>query len=307
MSEYRPSLIRGLLALTIRELKKWMKEPIILIMAILQPIIWMGLLGKAMNLNAIFSASNLNNLNIPDLRIPEYSITIPGALIKQKLLEILENVGANVMQNFFGVADYFSYMSVGMISMIVMFTTMFSGMSMVWDRRLGFLDKVLSTPVPRSAIIFSKVLNAALRSMFQATIILALAIVLGLKISPTFSPLNLLGIYAAIFLLSVGLSSLFLALALRSTRHEVQMAVVNLINMPLMFASNIFFPTAMMPEWLQIIANINPVSYLTDAIRQLAIFPLNISMLVIDFVYLSIFAVVLSTTGITLSWKYLTK
>ncbi|MEM0089919.1 MAG: ABC transporter permease [Nitrososphaerota archaeon] len=307
MSEYRPNILRGLSALTIRELKKWAKEPIILLMAILQPIIWMGLLGKAMNLNAIFSVNSLSNVNIPDIKIPEYGITISGTLIKQRLLEVFENIGTNVMQNFFGVTDYFSYMSVGMISMIVMFTTMFSGMSMVWDRRLGFLDKVLSTPVPRSAIIFSKVLNAALRSMFQATIILALAAILGLKISPTFSPMNLLGIYAAIFLLSVGLSSLFLALALRSTRHEVQMAVVNLINMPLMFASNIFFPTSMMPEWLQAIANVNPVSYLTDAIRQLTIFPLNSSTLVIDFVYLGVFAIILSAIGITLSWRYLTR
>ncbi len=307
MSEYHPSMLRGLLALTNRELKKWVKEPIILLMAIIQPIIWMGLLGKAMNLNAIFSANSLSNLNIPDIKIPEYDIVVPSSLIKQKLLEAFEGIGANIMQNVFGVTDYFSYMSVGMISMIIMFTTMFSGMSMVWDRRLGFLDKVLSTPVPRSAIIFSKVLNATLRSMFQATIILALALVLGLKISPMFSPLNLLGIYAAIFLLSTGLSSLFLALALRSTRHEMQMAIVNLVNMPLMFASNIFFPTSMMPEWLQAIANVNPVSYLTDAIRQLTILPLNISTLVMDFAYLGAFAAALSAIGITLSWRYLTK
>ncbi|MEM2909967.1 MAG: ABC transporter permease [Nitrososphaerota archaeon] len=307
MSEYRPSILRGLLALTIRELKKWAKEPIILLMAILQPVIWMGLLGKAMNINAIFSANSLSNVNIPDISIPDYGITIPSLLIKQRLLEAFDSIGANVMQNVFGVADYFSYMSMGMISMIVMFTTMFSGMSMVWDRRLGFLDKVLSTPVSRAAIIFSKVLNAALRSMFQATIILALAVVFGLKISPTFSPVNLLGIYAAVFLLSVGLSSLFLALALRSTRHETQMAVVNLINMPLMFASNVFFPTSMMPEWLRAIASVNPVSYLTDAIRQLTIMPLDASMLVTDFIYLGVFAAVLSAIGITLSWKYLTR
>ncbi|MCS7136561.1 MAG: ABC transporter permease [Nitrososphaerota archaeon] len=307
MSDYNPSVLRGLLALTTRELKKWAKEPIILLMAVLQPVIWMGLLGKAMNLNAIFSINSLNNVNVPDIKIPEYGIIVPGSLLKQKLLEVFESIGANVMQTVFGVTDYFSYMSVGMISMIVMFTTMFSGMSMVWDRRLGFLDKVLSTPVPRSAIIFSKVLNAALRSMFQATIILALAVVFGLKISPKFSPLNLMGIYAAIFLLSVGLSSLFLALALRSTRHEMQMAVVNMINMPLMFASNIFFPTSMMPEWLQAIANVNPVSYLTDAIRQLTILPLNTSALVMDFIYLGAFAVTLSAIGITLSWRYLTK
>jgi ABC-2 type transport system permease protein len=85
------------------------------------------------------------------------------------------------------------------------------------------------------------------------------------------------------------------------------MAVVNLVNMPLMFASNIFFPTSMMPEWLQAIANVNPISYLTDAIRQLTILPLNISALIIDFLYLGAFAAALSAIGITLSWRYLTR
>jgi len=314
-NEYHPSMLRGLWALTVRELKKWLKEPIILMMAVLQPVIWMGLFGKAMDLGRMFSAGNLGNLNVGDVTIPgsllnppvNGVVTIPGALIAQQLQQMLSNIGDAVMQNTFGVADYFSYMAVGMISMIVMFTTMFSGMSIVWDRRLGFLDKVLSTPVSRAAIILSKMLNAALRAMFQATIILALAILLGLKVSATFTPLNLLGIYAAVFLLSMGLSALFLALALRSTRQETQMAIVNLINMPLMFASNTFFPIKMMPEWIQAIASVNPVSYLTDALRQLTVFSLDASALITDFIYLGVFAAVLSIIGVVLSWRYLTK
>ncbi|MEM3783998.1 MAG: ABC transporter permease [Candidatus Bathyarchaeia archaeon] len=310
VNEYHPSLIRGLLALTLRELKKWLKEPIILFMAILQPIIWMGLFGKAMNLNAMFTAGNINlpsTLPIPgEALIPPQNgvvIYVSGAALSQ----MISNFGSGIMQNVFGVADYFSYMSVGMISMIVLFTTMFSGMSIVWDRRLGFLDKVLSTPVSRAAIILSKMFNAALRAMFQATIILALAVAFGLKVSETFTPLNLLGVYAAVFLLSMGLSSLFLALALRSTRQETQMAIVNLINMPLMFASNTFFPISLMPEWIQAIASVNPVSYLTDAIRQLTVLPLDASKLLVDFTYLGVFAAALSIIGVVLSWRYLTR
>ncbi|MGB9960033.1 MAG: ABC transporter permease [Candidatus Bathyarchaeales archaeon] len=315
-NEYHPSMLRGLWALTVRELKKWLKEPIILLMAVLQPVIWMGFFGKAMNLNEMFSANSLTNIQIPDaIPIPGNYVIPPvngvvyvsGAWISQMLQQMFSNIGTSVMQNTFGVADYFSYMAVGMISMIVMFTTMFSGMSIVWDRRLGFLDKVLSTPVSRAAIILSKMFNAALRAMFQATIILALAVLLGLKVSSTFTPLNLLGIYAAVFLLSMGLSALFLALALRSTRQETQMAIVNLINMPLMFASNTFFPIKMMPTWIQAIASVNPVSYLTDALRQLTVFSLDVSALITDFIYLGIFAAVLSVIGVVLSWRYLTK
>jgi ABC-2 type transport system permease protein len=180
-------------------------------------------------------------------------------------------------------------------------------MSIVWDRRLGFLDKVLSTPVSRAAIIFAKVLNATLRAMFQATIILALAYLLGLQVSSTFTLLNILGVYAAIFLLGVGLSSVFLAFSLRSTRMERPMQIVSLITIPLMFASNTFFPISLMPDWMQAIAHVNPLSYVTDAVRQLTILPLDASALIMDFTYLSIFAAALATIGIVLSWRYLTK
>ena len=315
MNEYHPSKFHGIWALTKRELKKWLKEPIILLMAILQPILWMGLFGKAMNIDNMSASANFGNINMPNLTLPgSYAtppvtgyITIPGSQISAMFQQALANIGPNAMQNIFGVKDYFSYMSVGMISFIVMFTTMFSGMSIVWDRRLGFLNKVLSTPVSRGAIIFSKVLNAGLRSMFQATIILILAVIFGLQVSSTFTPLNIFGVYAAIFLLSVGLSSVFLALALRSTRQETQMAIVNLINLPLMFASNSLFPISMMPDWIQVIVRVNPVSYLTDALRQLVILPLDSSLLMFDLTYLSIFAVVFSFIGIALSWRFLTK
>ena len=312
-NKYKPNLIRGLWALTVRELKKWLKDPVMVLMLVLQPLIWMGLLGKSMRIDALFSA---NNINLPQqIPIPSNAVispTIPpgipyvflnGTIISQ----MFANMGTSIMQNTFGVADYFSYMAVGMISMIVMTTTMFSGMSIVWDRRLGFLDKVLSTPVPRGAIIFSKVLNATLRAMFQATIILALAYLLGLQLSPTFTLLNLLGIYAAIFLLGVGLSSIFIAFSLRSTRMERPMQIISLIMMPLMFASNTFFPISLMPDWMQAIARVNPLSYVTDAVRQLTILTLDASALIMDFMYLSIFAAVLAAIGIVLSWKYLTK
>jgi len=308
-NEYHPSLLRGLWALTNRELKKWLKDPVMLVMFVLQPLIWMSLLGKSMNISAMFSA---NNINMPaTMPIPSNIVISPSGvnvvLNGTALSQMFADMGAQIMQNTFGVADYFSYMAIGMVSMIVMTTTMFSGMSIVWDRRLGFLDKVLSTPVPRGAIIFAKVLNATLRAMFQATIILALAYLLGLQVSSTFTPLNLLGVYAAIFLLSVGLSSVFLAFSLRSTRMERPMQFVSLITMPLMFASNTFFPVSSMPDWMQAIAKVNPLTYMTDAVRQLTILPLDVSALMIDFAYLSIFAAALATIGIVLSWKYLTK
>jgi ABC-2 type transport system permease protein len=277
MKHNSKSKLHGIWALTNRELKKWYKEPVIFLLSIIQPIIWMGLLGKSMNIGAL----------IPD---------IPGV-----------DPGA-IMQQTFGTSDYFSFMAVGVIGMTALFTTMFSGMSIVWDRRLGFLDKALSTPVSRAVIIFSKVLSATLRSMFQAGIIIIIAVAFGLQFGVNFNPLNVLGVFAIMFLLCVGLSSLFIAVSIRSTRMETPMAVMNLINLPMMFASNAFYPAKLMPDWLQPVVNINPLSYTNDAIRQLLIVnTINYTQLTLDFTYIGIFAFVVATIGIILSWRFLSK
>jgi len=271
--------LHGLWALTNRDLKKWYKEPFQLFMTILQPILWMGLFGKAMNIGAIFTS----NPNIPP------------------------QITEQLMIRTFGTSDYFSYMAVGMLSFVSLFTTMSSGMSIVWDRRLGVLDKILSTPVARSVIVFSKVLTATLRSLAQAGIVLIIAFALGLKVGPSFAPINIIGVFAVTFLICVGLSSMFLMIAIRSTRWETQMAVMNLLNLPLMFSSNSLFPISTMPDWLQTIASLNPLSYASDGIRQLLVYQMNSSQLLLDFAYLGAFAVVFATIGTVLSWRFLNK
>jgi ABC-2 type transport system permease protein len=277
VNEYCPRRLHGIWALTNRELKKWYKAPVIFLLSIIQPILWMGLLGKSMNISALIPT------NIPGVN--------PGT----------------ILQGTLGTSDYFSFMAVGMIAFTALFTTMFSGMSVVWDRRLGFLNKVLSTPVSRAVIIFSKVLSATLRSMFQSGIIILIAVAFGLQFGPNFTPLKILGVFAIIFLICVGLSSLFIAITIRSTRMETPMAVVNLINLPLMFASNAFFPTKFMPDWLQTVAKFNPLSYTIDAVRQLLIFNTDYVQLAWDFTYVGIFAVIVAVIGIVLSWRFLTK
>jgi ABC-2 type transport system permease protein len=199
-------------------------------------------------------------------------------------------------------------MAVGMIAFTALFTTMFSGMSVVWDRRLGFLNKALSTPVSRAVIILSKVFSATLRAMFQAAIILIIALPLGFQFGAAFTPLSILGVFAFLFLICMGLSSLFIAINIRSTRIETPMAVMNLLNLPLTFASSAFFPIDRMPPWLQAVANVNPLSYTMNGMRQLLINPvIDYSQLVLQYAYVGIFAVVLTTVGIVLSWRYLNK
>jgi len=303
LNEHRAGKLHGIWALTNRELKKWYKAPVIFTLSIIQPILWMGLLGKAMNIGAIFSSGSLDKLMSNLVLTPPLTSTQT-----QQLGVFFQGLQTSIMQNTFNTTDYFSFMAVGMIAFTALFTTAFSGMSVVWDRRLGFLNKALSTPVSRGVIVFSKVLSATLRSMFQAGIIIVIALAFGLQFGASFSPLFILGVFAILFLICVGLSSMFIAITIRSTRIETPMAVMNLITLPLMFASNAFFPTNIMPSWLQTVAQVNPMTYTTDALRQFLInSTTDFAQVARDFAYVGIFAVVVATIGIVLSWRYLSK
>jgi len=279
------SPFHGLWTLTNRELKKWYKAPVILLLSIIQPIFWIALFGKAMNLQTLFSGTTLS---IPGLNIPK---------------DIIDKIGQEILKQTFGTTDYFSYLAAGMLSFITLFTSMQSGMSMIWDRRLGVLDRLLTTPVSRSNIIISKVLSSVIRSLVQATIVLIVAVLLGMSFYPGINIFDFLGAYTALFLISFGLSSLFLMVAIRASSWESQMAVMNLLNLPLLFTSNAFYPINSMPSWLKPIAEINPLTYSNAVIRGML---LGIQTnLTIDFIYIAVFAIVLSIVGIILSWKYI--
>lgn len=271
------SPLHGLWALTNRDLKKWYKNPIQLFISLIQPIVWLGLFGKALNFSSFVSQSGA-----------------PQSIQNQ------------IMLNTFGTTSYFSFLSAGMLAFIILFTAAFSGMSVVFDRRFGFLNKALSTPVGRGAIAISKVMQSVIRSLIQAAIVLGIAIALGMDYTHM-TVLGVIGAFVILFLMSFGLSSLFVMLALRSSDWQTQMALINLLNLPLLFASNALLPVKMMPTWLQTVTKLNPVSYANDATRQLLIGAVGTSGLAVDFAVMIGFAAILAGLGIVLSWKLLSK
>jgi ABC-2 type transport system permease protein len=282
------SPLHGLWALTNRDLLKWYKNPIQLFISLVQPVVWLGLFGKAFNITGIFASQ-------------------PG--VTQAELNTI-NLGT------FGTTSYFSYLGAGMLAFIIMFTAAFAGMSVVWDRRFGFMNKALSTPVGRGAIVTAKVLQSVIRSLIQAAIVLVIAVALGMD-TANFGILTVGGSFVMLFLMTFGLSSLFVMLALRSSDWQTQMAVINLLNLPLLFASNAMLPVKIMPSWLQSVVKFNPVSYAVDGVRQMLLGSGSASAaaagynilapLWVDFTVLAGFAALLSILGIVLSWKLLTK
>ena len=271
------SPLHGLWALTKRDLKKWYTNPYQLLISLIQPAVWLGLFGKAVNFGSFISAGGVSQAQ--------------------------QNA---ILLGIFGTTSYFSFLACGMLAFIILFTSAFSGMSVVFDRRFGFLNKALSTPVGRGTVVTAKVLQSVARSLIQSAVVLGIAIALGMDTSQI-TILGVLGSFVLLFLMAMGLSSLFVMLALRSSNWQTQMAIINLLNLPLLFASNALFPTKLMPAWLQDVVKVNPVSYANDGVRQLLLGAIGANTLLVDFAYLIGFASLFSIVGIVLSWRLLSK
>jgi len=267
----------GLWALTQRDLRKWYGNPIQLFISLIQPVIWLGVFGKALNFGSFIAQSGAS-----------------------------AGVTNQIMLATFGTTSYFSFLACGQLAFVVLFTSAFSGMSVVFDRRFGFMNKALSTPVGRGTIVMAKVFQSVGRSIVQAGMVLVIAVVLGM-VTSSFSILGIAEAFVVVFLMATGLSALYVMLALRSNDWQTQMALINLLNLPLLFASNALLPAKLMPTWLQWVVKVNPVSYATDAIRQLLIGAVGTNSIAVDFGVVLGFAVILSTLGIVLSWRLLSK
>jgi len=138
---------------------------------------------------------------------------------------------------------------------------MWSGMSIVFDRRLGYLNRFLVTPIPRFSIVLSKILSSVTRALIQATALLIIALGLGLTLKSGVSALDIAILYAVIASLALSFSSIFTAVAIRITSHDLVISIANLVNLPLMFTSNAMFPIDQMPQYLQIVAKANPITH----------------------------------------------
>jgi len=290
--------LHGLGALTSRELTKWFKNPIVFILTVVQPVIWLGLLGKGINISGLFVTNNF----------PKLTLLPPPT--QQQLLQIssyFSSLRSYIMTSFFGVKDYFSFIACGLVIFLTLMATTYSSQSVVLDRRFGFIDKLLSTSVSKTAFVISKIVSGALRALVQAVILMGIAFLFGVTTGTNFSVLSLLGAIAIVFLFGVGMSSIFVAVSLRSTRLETQSAFINFVNLPLVFASSALFPVALMPNWLQTVANVNPVTYAINGIRCFLIDSGGLGSVAGDFAYVGIFALITTTLSVILAYRYLNK
>ncbi|MGH9873140.1 MAG: ABC transporter permease [Pyrinomonadaceae bacterium] len=191
-----------------------------------------------------------------------------------------------------GGIPYLDFMAPGILGQSVLFVSIFFGVSVIWERDLGIINKFLVSPTPRAALVLGKALSAGVRSLSQALIIYVLALLLGVKLN--WNPLALAGVLLMVMLGAAVFSTFSLIVACLVKTRERFMGIGQVLTMPLFFASNAIYPISLMPGWLRVISHINPLSYEVDALRALML-QSGVSNfgLVVDFAVLLVAAVVL--------------
>jgi ABC-2 type transport system permease protein len=164
---------------------------------------------------------------------------------------------------------YLDFMAPGILAQSVLFIAIFFGISVIWERDLGIVHKLLVTPTPRAILVLGKGISAGVRALSQAIIIYLLAWLLGVKVN--WRPESLAGVLIAVILGADLFSTFSLIIACIVKTRERFMGIGQVLTMPLFFASNAVYPLAMMPGWLKVIARANPLTYEVDALRAMMV------------------------------------
>ena len=173
--------------------------------------------------------------------------------------------------------DFKTFIYPGVLAMSVLFTSIFSAASIVWDREFGFLREMLVAPVRRWAIVVGKCLGGATVATFQGLIFLALA---GVAHVP-YDPLLLLTLVGELLLLSFTLTAFGVMMAARIKQIQAFMALTQLFVLPLFFLSGALYPLNGLPAWLTVLTRIDPLTYIVDPMRSAVFAHLPVSPLAV--------------------------
>ncbi|HLK77896.1 MAG TPA: ABC transporter permease [Streptosporangiaceae bacterium] len=169
--------------------------------------------------------------------------------------------------------DFRTFIYPGVLAMSVLFTSIFSAASIVWDREFGFLREMLVAPVRRWAIVVGKILGGATVATFQGVIFLALA---GVAHVP-YNPVLLLTLVGELLLLSFTLTAFGVMMAARIKQIQAFMALTQMVVLPLFFLSGALYPLNGLPAWLTVLTRIDPITYIVDPMRHAVFDHLSVS------------------------------
>jgi ABC-2 type transport system permease protein len=185
---------------------------------------------------------------------------------------------------------YTDYITPGVLIQSTTFVSIFYGLTIVWERESGILKKLLVSPASRYATVIGRSMASGVRTIFQALIIVPVALIIGVKFVPNIG--YFASALAVIFLASGGFAAISILIASFLKTRERFMGIGQAVTFPLFFASNALYPVTMMPPILKDFSAVNPLSYVVDAVRGLMITG-ALSNLAIDLTAILVFDVVM--------------
>lgn len=183
--------------------------------------------------------------------------------------------------------SYLQFIFPGMIGMTILFASIFSSISIVWDREFGFMKEMLVAPISRLSIVIGKAISGTLISVAQAIIILVLIPFLGISLSAA----QFIEVILIAILVSFCITSLGILIAVRLTSFDGFNIIMNFLVMPMFFLSGAMYPVSSMPDILRHLTYLNPLTYGIDAFKHVLLidaapplgpeFPLALNILIV--------------------------
>jgi ABC-2 type transport system permease protein len=172
-------------------------------------------------------------------------------------------LNTTLSSNASGGFSYLKFIAPGIVAMTVLFTSIFSGIQIIWDKQFGFLKETLIAPVSRISIMIGQTLGGATTALIQGFLILIISFIIGgLSIGPGI-------LIAFLFMILIGISFTAMGIAIASRMEDMQgfQLIMNFVVMPIFFLSGALFPLTNAPIFLKIVAYIDPLTYGVEGIR----------------------------------------
>ncbi|WP_269851450.1 ABC transporter permease [Methanosarcina horonobensis] len=229
----------GFLTIYWRDMLRFVRFRALLFSSLVQPALWLAFFGIAMS----------NNFERLTATMP----VVPG----------VRTIG------------YLTFIGAGVIAMTTLFTSLFGGTVLLFDKNWGLMRETLSSPLPRIHVIIGIGLSGMTKSFIQAAVIMGFGLFLGVEFFEGYSPAqvlySLVGIMAFVGTFSLGFLFLSAAIAITMESPEGMQAVITLLTMPFFFTSNALYPVNSFPPVLRALSTINPLTHLVSGIRYFAI------------------------------------
>lgn len=165
--------------------------------------------------------------------------------------------------------SYVAFMTAGVVMMTVFNAAMAGGIEVLFDRELGFLQRLLAAPIHRSALIVSRFIFVLTMTALQGLLIMGMSWLLGVRFATGLPGVLTIVLFSILF--GMGIATLSLSLAFVFQGHGAFFALIGFLGLPLMFLSTALAPADVMPAWMRVVVYLNPMSYAIDATRALVL------------------------------------